>query len=138
MAAVSRIEQRDQRAGIGQDHRPCFSLIPATTPATAITVGVTWRDFSAGLCEIGRRWDIAGIAWAVTGAIAASMLAPYLAAVTTGEVYVDKATVAGIESVAAQAGLRVAPWPRVYADLRAVGVRGEEAVEHLREIVRGQ
>lgn len=54
------------------------------------------------------------------------------------EVYVARATVAGIESVAAQAGLRVAPWPRVYADLRAVGVRGEEAVEHLREMVRSQ
>lgn len=58
VAAISRIEQRDQRAGIDQDHRPCFSPIPAT----AITVGVTWRDFAAGLCEIGRRWDTAGIA----------------------------------------------------------------------------
>ncbi|MGD0836257.1 MAG: hypothetical protein ABSB49_06400, partial [Polyangia bacterium] len=29
-------------------------------------------------------------------------------------------------------------WPRVYADLRHTGVRGEEAAEHLREIVRGR
>ncbi len=34
-------------------------------------------------------------------------------------------------------GLYIAPWPRVYADLRVAGVRGEEAAEHLREIVRG-
>jgi hypothetical protein len=32
-------------------------------------------------------------------------------------------------------GLRVAPWPRVYADLLSLGVRGEEAAEHLREVV---
>ena len=32
-------------------------------------------------------------------------------------------------------GLRVAPWPRLVADLRRSGVRGEEAAEHLREIV---
>ncbi len=135
-------------------------------PAVTLTVGVTCRDFAAGLCEIGRRWDDADIAWAATGAVAASMLAPYLATVTTGEVYVDRATVAGIESAATKVGLRpihggrltlrpfptvtarrlvamrggprVAPWPRVYADLRAVGGRGEEAAEHLREVVRGQ
>ena len=34
-------------------------------------------------------------------------------------------------------GLRVAPWPRVYVDLRRSGVRGEEAAEHLREVFRG-
>jgi hypothetical protein len=28
----------------------------------------------------------------------------------------------------------VAPWPRVYADLRPLGVRGEEAAEHLAEV----
>lgn len=28
-------------------------------------------------------------------------------------------------------GLRVAPWPRVYADLRSVGVRGEDTAENL-------
>ena len=94
------------------------------------------------------------------------MLAPCLATVTTGEVYVDRTTVAGIESAAARVGLRpihggrltlrpfptvtarrlaatrgglrIALWPRVYADLRAVGVRGEEAAEHLREVVRGR
>jgi hypothetical protein len=33
-------------------------------------------------------------------------------------------------------GVRLAPWPRVYADLRTTGVRGEEAAEHLREVIR--
>jgi hypothetical protein len=31
--------------------------------------------------------------------------------------------------------LRVAPWPRVYVDLLAAGVRGEEAAEHLWEVI---
>jgi len=30
--------------------------------------------------------------------------------------------------------MRTAPWPRVYADLRRAGVRGEDAAEHLRSI----
>ena len=34
-------------------------------------------------------------------------------------------------------GLNVAPWPRIYVDLRSSGVRGEEAAEHLREVVNG-
>jgi hypothetical protein len=34
--------------------------------------------------------------------------------------------------------IRIAPWPRVYADLRTTGVRGEEAAEHLREVVSGE
>lgn len=29
------------------------------------------------------------------------------------------------------------PWPRVYVDLPAEGVRGEEAAEHLREVMHG-
>jgi hypothetical protein len=35
-------------------------------------------------------------------------------------------------------GIRVAPWPRVFADVREVGVRGEEAAEHLREVTHGR
>lgn len=31
--------------------------------------------------------------------------------------------------------LRAAPWPRVLVDLARLGVRGEEAAEHLREVV---
>ena len=138
----------------------------AMMPATALTVGVTWRDFAAGLSETGHQWTSTGIVWAATGSVAALVLAPYLTAVTTGEIYIDRETISGLESVAVQAGLRpmegdrltlrpfptvavkrlsvvrdglpVAPWPRVYADLRSVGVRGEEAAEHLREVIRGR
>ena len=83
--------------------------------------------------------------------------------VTTAEIYVDGKTLARLEWVAAQAELRpieggkltlrpfptvtaerlttvksrlrLVPWPRAYADLRSVGVRGEEAAEHLRETI---
>ncbi|MEI2638994.1 MAG: hypothetical protein V9F03_08390 [Microthrixaceae bacterium] len=40
------------------------------------------------------------------------------------------------ESRTLSAGLFVAPWPRVYVDLRGLGVRGEEASEHLAEVCR--
>ena len=137
----------------------------AMRPPTAITVGVTWRDFVVGLGETGRRWNGEGISWAATGAVAASVIAPYLTTVAAGEVYVDAMTPVGLEWVAAGAdlrpieggrltlrpfptitaklmasekkGIRVAPWPRVYADLCLVGVRGEEAAEHLRDRIRG-
>ena len=140
--------------------------VAAAMPAATLAVGVTWRDPVAGLAETGRQWDGAGIPWAATGALAAAVLAPYLTNVTASEVYVDRKTIAGLEAAAARAGLRpieggrltlrpfptvtarslaeakgglrVAPWPRVYADLRGVGVRGEEAAEHLREAFRGR
>lgn len=131
--------------------------------AVALVVGVIWRDFSERLSKIGGQWDRDNVQWAATGTVAASVLAPYLTTVSTGEVYVDSETISGIEAIARKAdlrpmhggrltlrpfptvtskrlaamrdGLRVAPWPRVYADLRSVGVRGEEAAEHLREVV---
>ena len=135
-------------------------------PETALAVGVTWRDPATALAETGRRWNDTGISWAATSTVAASVFAPYLTTVTTGEVYVDRKTIAGLEEVAAKAdlrpieggrltlrpvptvtarrlavvknGLSLAPWPRVYADLRVVGVRGEEAAEHLRDVIRGR
>ena len=137
----------------------------AMAPATALTVGVTWRDLAAGLSQTGHQWSNMGIAWVATGSLAAMILAPYLTTVATAEVYVDRETLPALESVAAQAGLRpieggrltlrpfptvatkrlaamrdglrLAPWPRVYSDLRVVGVRGEEAAEHLRKVIRG-
>ena len=136
----------------------------ALMPSISLSIGVTWRDPLAGLSETGRQWDDAGISWAATGVAAASELAPYLTTVTTCDVYVDRKTIAGLEWVAANAGLRpieggrltlrpyptvtaerlattsnglrLVPWPRAYADLRVVGVRGEESAEHLRETIR--
>ncbi len=155
---------RDSARQIADSDRMLDEYATAATkmkPTAALTVGVVWRDFATGLSEAGRHWERSGMAWAATGAVAASVLAPYLTRVTAGEAYVGARTVAELESAAARAGLRpieggrltlrpfptvateklakvdgglrVAPWPRAYADLRVAGARGEEAAEHLRE-----
>jgi hypothetical protein len=131
----------------------------------SVQVGMLWRDVIAGLSEIGSRWSVDKRSWACTGTAAAALYAPYLTAVSSAEVYVDADTPAGLESAALEVGLepmeggrltlrpfptsaaktlttireglRLAPWPRVYADLRVSGVRGEEAAEHLREMMSG-
>lgn len=136
----------------------------AARPASSLAVGVTWRDPVAGLAELGRSWTARKLDWAATGLVAAAVLAPLLTNVSAATVYVDAGTIAELEAIAARSGLRpieagrltlapfptsatrrhvetvdgirVAPWPRVYADLRRVGVRGEEAAEHLREVLR--
>ncbi len=132
----------------------------------SVQVGVTWRDPVAGLGQIGRRWSMAHTDWAVTGAVAASVIAPHLGTVTTADVYLDTNTIIGLE--AAGSGrwtpahrrrppylsavphgcctsarqtvdcLRVAPWPRVYADLLTTGVHGKGAGEHLWEVIDGR
>ena len=140
------------------------SAVERAPASIGLQVGVTWRDPVAGLEEAGRKWDKAKLRWAATGAVAASVIAPYLTAVTTTEVYVDADSIVELEAAAVAiklrpieggrltlqpfptvavrelaaevGGVRVAPWPRVYVDLRHSGVRGEEAAEHLREIVR--
>ncbi|WP_419914834.1 hypothetical protein [Candidatus Poriferisodalis sp.] len=129
-----------------------------------IQVGVTWRDPVAGLAEAGSRWIGAGVSWAATGVAAATVLAPLMTNVTSAEVYVGAETMAGLAAAAAAADLRpieggrltlrpyptvvtrrlaaatggivVVPWPRVFVDVQRTGVRGEEAAEHLREVVR--
>lgn len=131
-----------------------------------LQVGVTWRDPVAGLVEVGNKWNKSRVRWVSTGDAAASVIAPYQTTVTSTEVYVDADTIVGLEALAADAGLRpieggrlmlrpfhtvavqrlaeevdglrVAPWPRVYVDLRTSGVRGEEAAEHLREVIRAR
>ena len=129
----------------------------------SVAVGVVWRDPIDGVVEIGRRWDAAGMAWVATGLVAAAVLAPLVTSIGAAEVYVDADGIPELELVAAEVGLspieggrlrlapfptattrqmataadglRVAPWPRLVADLRRSGVRGEEAAEHLRETV---
>ena len=134
---------------------------PHRTPP--LVVGVTWRDMVHGLRDVGRSWTHQGIAWAATGPVAAAVMAPLLTNVGSATVYVDASTTAELVALAARSdlppldggrltlapfpttstrllarsagSLRVAPWPRVYADLRVTGVRGEEAAEHLLEVV---
>lgn len=134
-------------------------------PTAQLRCGLLWRDPLAGLEELGVRWDEAGVRWAATGSLGAAALAPYLTEISGGEVYVEATGEPALRNAARQGGLepiaggrlllrpfptaaserlstrtggvRVAPWPRVYADLREVGVRGEEAAEHLRETIRG-
>jgi len=138
----------------------------ALRPPASLQIGVIWRDPVAGLIETGRKWTNRQVGWCATGAAAAAVLAPYLTAIGATEVYVDADTLAGLEAVAAEAGLRpieggrltlrpmptqgvrrlatevggirVAPWPRVYVDLRTIGVRGEEAAEHMLEAMLGR
>jgi hypothetical protein len=142
------------------------SQIAAIEPRASLVVGVTWRDPIGGLAELGRRWTHAGLDWAATGLVAAAVLAPLVTALGSAIVYVGAETSGELAALAARfdlrpieggrltlvpfpttstrrltqtvADLRVAPWPRVYADLRTIGVRGEEAAEHLREVIDGR
>jgi len=128
----------------------------------SVRVGVLWRDPVDNVIEAGHSWDKAKINWAVTSALSAAALAPLLTEATPMEIYVAGHTPADLRHAAAIAGMReidggrlllrpfptpangavtvqVQPgltsvlWPRAYADLRATGVRGEEAAEHLRQ-----
>ena len=139
------------------------SAVEAAPPSISLQVGVTWSDTIDGVVRTGAKWDKAKVAWAVSGAVAASVIAPHLTTVNSADVFVDAVTMPGLEAAVAAAGLRpidggrltlrpfpsvtarrlatrvdglmVAPWPRVFADVRTVGVRGEEAAEHLREVM---
>lgn len=135
---------------------------PQLSPSERIAVGVTWRDAISGTRDLGRQFDELGIDWAATGAVAAALIAPLLTNVTTATLYVNDTTIPALAATAERVGLkpidggrltlrpfpttsvqhlstivddiRVAPWPRVYVDVRGAGVRGEEAAEHLREV----
>ena len=129
----------------------------------ALTVGVTWQDPIDGLVQLGHNLDKLGVTWAATGSVASAVVAPLITSISASEIYVDAPTQIGLEVVAANLGLRpieggrltlrpfptratsrlatrerdlnVVPWPRLYADLRNQGVRGEDAAEHLRETI---
>lgn len=135
---------------------------PTLVPPEQLTIGVTWRDTINGVRELGPKFSDLGIRWAATGVVAAALLAPLLANIATAVLYVDGLTVPALATTATRVGLkpidegrltfrpfptasvqhlsttvndiRIAPWPRVYVDVRTAGVRGEEAAEHLREL----
>ena len=139
---------------------------PRLTPGLKVSVGATWRDTIEGVRTVGKKWDEVGIEWAVTGTVAGALTAPLLTNVSSAVVYVEANTVAALNAAATSIGLKplaggrltlrpfptittsklseiiedvkVAPWPRVYVDLRTTGVRGEEAADHLREVKRGR
>ena len=134
-------------------------------PSLTLSLGTVWQDPLDGLAEIGHRWDSEGVPWVATGLVAASAVAPLVTSVGTAEVYVPGDTVPELELAASVVGLRkieggrlilspfptqttiqmatmvdglrVVPWPRLVADLRRSGVRGEEAAEHVKEILGG-
>ncbi|MCV7052896.1 hypothetical protein H7H82_20255 [Mycobacterium heidelbergense] len=128
----------------------------------SIRVGVLWRDPVAGAIQTGQFLEAAGIDWAATSALSASVLAPMQTEVAPWEIYVAGKTWSDVRRAALAAGLqemdggrlvlrpfptpagakitetiadgfRSVLWPRAYADLRISGVRGEDAAEHLRD-----
>ncbi len=135
--------------------------------ATKLQIGVTWQDTLEGIATLANRFEAKGVDWALTGGAAAALIAPFLSAVSQAAIYVDAESLAELQALAKSVSLRpieggrltlmpfpsravqrltrtedssirVAPWPRVYADLLKEGVRGEEAAEHLYEIVHEQ
>lgn len=139
----------------------------AQSAKAVLQIGVTWQDILVGLASLGHRLNVHGILWAISGGAGAATVAPFMSLVPQATVYVDCNSVAELRAVAellklrpVEGGrltlqpfpsnstrnlatvesddLRVAPWPRVYADLQVEGVRGEEAAEHLYEVIHGR
>jgi hypothetical protein len=128
-----------------------------------LRLGVLARDPASEILRVARGWERSGRPWAATGALAASVMAPLFTQVSTLEVLVAGSTMADLDLAAEEADvepmkggrlvlrlmpsqatarlsrrwdqLRCAPWPRVFADLRRTGVRGEEAADHLLSVV---
>jgi hypothetical protein len=127
-----------------------------------LRVGVAWRDPVRNVVEAASGWTNAARTWAATSSLAAAVLAPVLTQIAPLEIYVRASSSADLQLAAREIGapavnggrlrlrpfpgpvterlseafgdgVRCVPWPRVYADLRQAGVRGEEAAEHLRE-----
>jgi hypothetical protein len=121
-----------------------------------------WNDPLKSLRDdIAPAFSHASGAWAATGAAASQLLAPYLTAVTTLDLYVDAELFADEQRLASllngrvvekghlievrelptvisatgpmEEGIQLALPVRVYADLRAAGGRSAEAAQHLRE-----
>lgn len=136
---------------------------PLLRPRAELRCAVIWDEPARMLVHFAELMGEQETVWAATGSLASLVLAPYLDDVDEGEVYVDADAMPALVNIAREArlepvaggrlvlrpfptrasrrlavdvhGIKVAPWPRVYADLRLVGVGGEEAAEHLREMV---
>lgn len=131
-----------------------------------LRTGVLWSDPVADAVAMGKRWEAHERSWAATGALAAAVLAPFQTEISPIVIYVDAKSASDLHVAASEVplreidggrlllrafpspatarlstriaeGLRCAPWPRVFADLRNAGVRGEDAAEHLRERMLG-
>jgi hypothetical protein len=127
-----------------------------------IRVHRLWTDpLETFAAEVAPLLSREGVPWAVTGAAASTLLAPYLGDVTIVELYVDKEPVVDRDRLASLlkgrivdrghrievrelptsmsasgpdiGGIRVALPVRVYADLLATGGRSAEVAHHLRE-----
>lgn len=136
--------------------------VAAQRPGVAVRLGVVWRDPVTEVVRLGEAWTATGTNWAATGALAAAVLAPAQTQVSPWEIYVAGRTVADLVAAARTVGLApleggrlrlrpfpspgtaalsapvgggmvCVPWPRAYADLRTLGVRGEDVAEVLRE-----
>lgn len=134
---------------------------------TSIQIGVTWQDIIEGVAELGQGLESIRMDWAITGSAAAAIIAPFISSVSQATIYVEAKSQAELQALAERLrlrpveggrltlkafpngtvrklatveshNLRVSPWPRVYADLINEGVRGEEAAEHLYEVVHGR
>lgn len=135
---------------------------PKMRSPIALRVGVLWRHPVADAIDFGQIMARNGISWAATGALSARVLAPLQTEISPMEIYVQGKAPSDLGRIAYAAGLeqidggrlvlrpfptpagdkltkedadgfRSMLWPRVYADLRTTGVRGEDAAEHLRQ-----
>jgi MarR family len=134
----------------------------ALRPTIVLQAGLSARDLMGAMAAVGRRWNAMGQVWAATSTLAAAAQAAYLTEVSAIEVYVAGSAYSDLRIAARNAELTLirggrlalrpfpgpaterlrqhvagelycVPWPRTYADLRVIGVRGEDAAEHLRE-----
>ena len=131
-----------------------------TQTDVSVPVEVVGNDMIRVLTAASRKWDLAGILWAATGSLAAQVLAPSRARLINADVFVAADTRCSIVAIAAIAGfrptrwgrltlrpfptvttrrltdeklgIRLAPWPRVYADLCSGGTWAKKAAENLR------
>ncbi len=152
------------RRGLLADYAAAANAQPA---GARLQIGVTWQDTLDGLADLGHRLDAHKADWAISGGAGAATIAPFMSSVSQAKLYVDCHSVAELRALAEllklrpiEGGrltlqpfptnstrqlatvendeLRVAPWPRVYADLQTEGVRGEEAAEHLYEVIHAR